>query len=391
MKRILYINHVGKISGAERVLLNLLSHLDRAKFEPVVIAPSDGTLLSEITKLGIKTYPIKIPLLVRSYNPIRLILYIPNFWKTTAQLKTMIQKEKIDLLHANSFTAMLYSGFAAKLMHRPIIWHMHDIVTPCWFNRQFIGFAGRLATRIIAVSNAVKTRLIELGVSRDKCTVIYNGMDCLQAKQLSQEIIQKTKSKLNIPPDAIVISMFGQIAQWKGQHIFISAVKKLISRTQIPVKFLIVGDIIQERERGYKQCLEQLVKQLDLQSVVIFTGYRTDISILMQMTDIIVHSSIMPDPLPTVLFEAMLYWKPVVASNVGGVPEIVVDNETGILVPPNDVEALATAIQTLLNCPELRKIFGEQGRNRLEQHFNIQQNVAAIETCYRQLLSSPSK
>ncbi|MDI6783886.1 MAG: glycosyltransferase family 4 protein, partial [bacterium] len=380
--------HVGHISGAERVLLNLLSQLDRIEYEPIVVAPADGTFLTELTRRGIKTYPIETPLLIRSMNPIQLMKYISKFWKITKYLKTIIINEKIELLHANSFTAMLYSSRAAKQTKCPIIWHMHDIVSPRWFNRLFIRFAGRRAAKVIAVSNAVKVRLLDLGVQSEKCLVIYNGMDCLQpgfAK--SAESIKKTKSELKIPTDAIVIGIFGQIAQWKGHHILIQAAPAIIQHYN-KVYFIIVGDIINKLAGEYKQRIIDLINDLKLSNRIILTGFRTDIPELMQMVDIVVHSSIMPDPLPTVLLEAMLYRKPVVATKLGGVPEIVEDRHTGILVTPNNIDEMSNAIRTLLDTPELRISYGENGRNRVELHFNITQNISAVESVYKELFSN---
>lgn len=389
MYKILYINHVGFISGAERVLINLLSRIDRKKYEPIVAAPSKGTFLAEISKLNIKTYQIDTPLLTRPKSPIHLTKYIPKFWYVTRQLKRIIAEEKIDILHANSFIAMLYSCSAAKRTNRPIIWHMHDIVTPRWFNQQFMRFAGNRASRIIAVSNAVKARLIKLGVQPKKCMVIYNGMDCSQNNQsVSEEQIRKMKSELNISSKAIVIGMFGQIAHWKGQHVLIRAASTIIQRNS-QVYFIIVGDIINELANEYKQQIIDLIKDLEISNRIILTGFRTDIPILMQIVDIMVHSSVLPDPLPTVLLEAMVYQKPVIATRVGGVPEIVMDKQTGLLVAPDNIQEMEKAIQTLLDSVELRISFGENGRKRVEQYFNIVQNVATIESIYQELLSHP--
>jgi glycosyltransferase involved in cell wall biosynthesis len=390
MYKILYVNHVGHISGAERVLMNLLSRLDRKKFEPIVTAPADGTFLTEITTRGFKMYPINTPLLIRSKNPFRLIKYIPDFWKTTAQLKTIIKQEKIDLIHANSFTAMLYSNSAVKSTGKPIIWHMHDIITPRWFNRRFITYAGRGATKIVAVSNAVKSRLIELGVPAEKCITLYNGMDCsipVTPDATSIAEIERIRKELQIPQDAIVISMFGQIAQWKGQAIFIQAAAKLVE--QYPqLRFLIIGDIIHNREQKYKRDIEQLITQLHLSSPIIFTGFRRDVPNLMRMSDIIVHCSVMPDPLPTVILEAMVSKKPVIAARVGGVPEIVQDGLTGLLFTSQKTDELVNAMRQLVVSKELRQIMGNAGRNRVEQFFNINQNIEIVQTIYSQLLLS---
>lgn len=384
MYRILYVNHVGQISGAERVLQNLLNNLDRTKFEPCVAAPQEGRLLEELRKIGIPVYPIETPLLFRSNNPFKLMKYIPQFWKITKRLKTIVQQEKIDLIHANSFSAHLYSILAAKITHRPLIWHMHDFVSPRWFNRWCIWFAGKMANQVICNSDAVRSVMVALGVPSGICKTVYNGMNCERnlPSPAEQEQIRK---ELKIPDNTLVISMVGAITHWKGQHIFIQAAAQIVKLFP-EVRFLIVGDIILDSDQEYKLHLQKLVSQLGIQSQVIFTGFRNDISLIMASSDIMVHSSVKPEPYGMVIVEAMALKKPVIAARAGGVIEIVIDGVTGLLVTPEKSSELATAMQTLITSPELRQKMGDAGRKQVEQSFNIRQNIAAIQDIYTHLL-----
>lgn len=383
-KKILYVNHVGLISGAERVLQNLLTRLDRTEFEPIIAVPESGRLFTELTNQGMKVYPIQTPLLIRTNNPFKLFRYFFGLLKVTKSLKAIIIQENIRLIHANSFSAHLYSILAAKLTHKPLIWHMHDIITPRWFNKYFIWFAGKMADKIIAVSNAVRDSLINLGVSADKIQTVYNGMNC-ELPIPSAADGHKIRNKFFIPNDTILITMVGAITPWKGQHILLQAVAKLATSTP-SVYYLLVGDILLDSDKVYQQNLNNIVKQYQLESQVVFTGFRPDVLKIMAASDIIVHSSVKPDPLPTVILEAMTLKKPVVAARIGGVPEIVESGKTGILYAPGNIEELAAAIQQLINDINLRSTMGDAARNRVERLFNIIQNITNIESIYQQLL-----
>jgi glycosyltransferase involved in cell wall biosynthesis len=383
-KKILYVNHVGLISGAERVLQNLIARLNRAEFEPVIAIPESGKLFTELTNQGMKVYPIQTPLLIRTYNPVKLCRYIIDFYKVTKRLNVIIIQENISLLHANSFSAHLYSILAAKITKRPIIWHMHDIITPRWFNKPVVWFAGKMANKIVAVSNAVRDSLLKFGIAEDKIQTVYNGMDCEISVPTALER-QQIRNEFAISDHTVVITMVGAITPWKGQHILLQTAVKLAS--SIPsVRYLLIGDILLDSDKVYQQNLLNIVKQNQLESQIVFTGFRSDVSKIMAASDIIVHSSVKPDPLPTVILEAMALKKPVIAARIGGVPEIIESGITGLLFIPENVTELATAVNQLVINQNMRERIGEAARKRIEQSFNIIQNIFQIESIYRQLV-----
>jgi L-malate glycosyltransferase len=385
MYRILFVNHVGHISGAERVLQNLISHLDRTIYEPYFTIPTEGKLFEKLRNQGLTVFPLQTPLLIRSKNPVKLFQYIYYFWKTTKALKHLVENNKIDLIHANSFTAHLYCIVAAKLTHRPLIWHMHDIVTPRMISHLFVWLAGKMANKIIVVSNAVRDSLIGFGVSKDKIQTVYNGMNCELPIPSSDEKIL-IRNEFNIPNDTVLITMVGAITAWKGQDILLKAAAK-IEVTKPLLHYLFVGDILLNSDIEYQQSLSAMVRQYQLESKVGFTGFRDDVSRIMTASDIIIHSSVnRADPLPTVILEAMLFEKPVIAVRVGGVPEIVEDGITGILYSMGNIDELVRAIKKLSENNELRKKMGFAGRKRVEKVFNINQNIENIQTIYAQLL-----
>jgi len=379
MLKILFVNHVSLVSGAEKVLLTLVTSLDRDAVTAVVICPENGPLVKKLTSRDIIVRLIPMSSLVRTCNPLKLLKYLWCSIRFCKLLRHQVKELDIDIIHCNSFTAVLYSLLPAKLSKTPIIWHMHDILQARLSNKIFIRLAAHWTDKIICVSHATKKRLLEFGVDEKKCEVIYNSADQLSSQQ--QKTQGEFRKEFGIGDNARVVTMIGQIAQWKGQHVFIEAVSKLADR-YTHIKYVIAGDILNQTEQLYKQHIHQMTDSLNLNDRIIFTGFRDDVQKIINDSDIIVHASVKPDPLPTVIIEAMSANKPAVATNVGGVPELVVDNETGFLVPPADSEQLAQAISKLLDDPEMANKFGINAETVIKKRFNIKDNLAKLLKVY---------
>ena len=380
---ILYIIHSCQISGAEIVLINLLNLVKQKNIYPVVVLPQNGKLAKKIRKEKIQVKIVPLPFLVRTYNPLILINYFINYLSFSKSLYKIIKKNQIRIIHANSFRAAFYSLLVAKLLKIPLVWHMHDILDYRLFNKIFIKLTSFGASKIICVSKAVKENLIIFGVNSEKCRVIYNSID--KNKFLNTNVIYgKFRKEFNIPQDAILIGSIGQIAEWKGQEIFLNSISKVLIKYP-KVKFTIVGDVISEKEERYKKTLKRFVKKNNLEKVVFFTGFRENISQIITDLNIIVHTSIKPDPLPTVIIEAMALGKPVIATNVGGVHELINHNLNGLIIPPKDPQKLSQAILKMLNNPELIKKMGKEGMIIADKKFGPIQNISKINNIYQNI------
>jgi len=383
MLKILFINHSSNTSGAEKVLLRLISYFDTSLIEITALCPENKGLAEDLKAENIDVRLIPMPLLVRTANPVKLFKYCFGFYRFSKQLIQYLRTAKIDIVHCNSFISTLYSIPAAKLTKIPMIWHMHDILRHRFFNKIFICLAGLGANRIICVSNAVKENLISFGVKKEKCQIVYNSIKppAEQQKWKSDEFYKE----FGINSQTKVVTMIGQIAEWKGQSILIEAVAKLVKRYDI--KSLIVGDVISPSEDHYKNTLYKTTNDLNLNNHVIFTGFRTDIQKIIKASDVIVHASVKPDPLPTVIIEAMNLGKPVVATHVGGVPELIQHNKTGLMVPPHNSEMLAEAISNLLDNPEKAESMGSNAKSVINKKFNPRINISKVLNIYYELLS----
>jgi glycosyltransferase involved in cell wall biosynthesis len=236
--------------------------------------------------------------------------------------------------------------------------------------------------KIIAVSESVKKDIIRQGSRANKTIVVYNGIDLLEDIRCEKGPI-KIREEFGLRANQRIIGQVGRLGVDKGQHILIEASQKVI-KDNPDVVFVIVGEDL-TKERDHKKRLERLAGDLGLRKQIIFTGYRLDIMDLMHAFDIFVLPSTFKEGLAIVILEAMAAKKPVITTIVGGNPEIVIDGETGTLVPPEDPDKLAEAIVYHLNHPEISKQMGEKGYERVKKYFSLTQMLDKVMNVYKEV------
>ena len=180
------------------------------------------------------------------------------------------------------------------------------------------------------------------------------------------------------------IALIGRISPWKGQHIFLQAAQSVAERFP-NVRFFVIGAALFD-EHKYDEEIRQLPKKLGIENLVEFTGFCSDIEEVIEGLDLVVHASMTGEPFGQVIIEGMAAGKPVVATNGGGVPEIVEDGSTGILVPMGDVQAMADAICEILADPVRAREMGIRGRQRVENHFTVELTASKVETVFYEVL-----
>ncbi len=388
--KLLIVNHAVEMGGAERVLLRFLDALDRGLFEPALACPHHGPLVEAVEEHGIKVhlgYPAARLLEVRRKSlgggPIPRLAYPFDFARTAFSLARLIREERYDLVLTNSAKADIYGSLAGRLAGRPVVWRLHDIVDHDAFSRfnvlLFRTFASLFANRVLAVSGAVREALAAHGVDKDKITVVYNGIDVrgLSASLSRSRSREKLAEEFGIDTGAPLAGLVGRLVDWKGPDRFIAAAAE-VSRELPEARFLVVGDAV-FGEASYVDGLKAQARRLGLESRVVFTGFREDALEMTAGLDLLVHASLLPDPLPTVLIEAMAMGVPVVAADAGGVREIVEDGVTGTVVPPGDVRATARAMLESLSRPEKARAMGEAGRERAARLFDIERQCRVLE------------
>ncbi len=374
MLRILYVLPVGERGGLEVVLLQILKSLDRSAFGPGVAVLEDGPFIAELRETGTPTWVIESG---RVRN-------VPRAAATIMRLTRLVTEEGIDVVHTMNAKAHLYGGSAAAVCGLPCVYHLHGVPRPS-LTRDGVVSALSVAlpaARTVACSQFVADGFHEAWHSRRAVRVVRNG---LIAPTLTPSPGQ-LRAELRIPDGATLIVMVARLQRWKGVHVFIEAAAQ-VARLRSDVHFLVVGGALFGLEETYGLDLRSRVATLGLDGTVVFTGHRIDVDRFFAAADVIVHASIEPDPFPTVLLEAMAAGKPVVASDLGGPREIVIEGETGYLVPPDCADRLAESILSLIENPDLRLRMGRAGAARFGAHFGAGRMAGELQAMYLQLVT----
>jgi glycosyltransferase involved in cell wall biosynthesis len=393
--RLLVVNHAVEMGGAERVLIRLLDSLDRDLFEPELACPSDGPLTEEARARRIPVHlghPSSRLLAIRRRslggNRIAIAAYPFDLVGSVARLARLVRSGRFDLVFANSAKADIYGTLAARAAGRPSVIRLHDIIDTEAFNRLNVWLmktcSRHLASRVITVSRASEDAMASLGVPRSKLLTVYNGID-LEAEGTAVDRDQ-VRRELGLEAGVPLAGLVGRLVDWKGPDYFIRAAA-LVAEGNPGARFALVGDAV-FGEKDYVDSLKELAGSLGISNSVVFTGFRQDVSRIIASLDVLVQASTLPDPLPTVLVEAMARSRPVVASYAGGVPEMVEDGVTGLTVPPRDTDAMATAMAALLSDPAKASRMGQAGHERARELFDIKKTTRVMEDALLEVMGA---
>lgn len=374
---LLFLDHASALGGAEHSLLLILKHLDRARWQPHLVCAA-GELAGRAEMLGTPVHTVALPRLRRSAH------FPRDGWRAARHIARIARQIDAALIHSNTVRSTLYAAPAAKLARTPLLWHMRDFwlseAQPAhlWLDRWGKRLLCRLSRQVVTNSHAVAAHL----PCPQRLTAIPNGIEI--ARFDPQMDGSALRAQYHIPPDAPVAGMVGRLRPWKGQETFLHAAARVAARLPL-AHFLIVGGNPFQADDAYALHLRQLAASLGLGGHVTFTGQLADPRPALAAMDVFVHPGA-PEPFGLVNIEAMAMARPVVAFAHGALPEIVVDGQTGILIPPGDDQSMTQAIASLLDAPSQAAEMGAAGRARVARHFSIQQTVRSIEHVYEQIL-----
>ena len=289
------------------------------------------------------------------------------------RLRGFLRENQIDVMHAHWSTDMIVPPLAALRERVPVRIMTRHMPYP-FKNR--IGswlYSQVLWTRLVTVSASVRETLLSCGVAPDKVEVIHHGTD-VDAFAQTTAPARTVRRELGIPEDFLTVGMAGRLAPEKGHFILLEAIARLGDR--YPLRCVIVGDGPFEAE------IRARVQQLGLEDRVLFTGFRPDVNNVMNALDVLTLPSTWKEPCAAVVQQAMALSKPVIGTDTGGTPEMIVEGETGLLVPPGDSQALADAIARLAGDAFLRKRMGASGRERVSELFTLSVMTDKIEALY---------
>ena len=364
-KNILYLSTFGNLRwGGQKSLFHLVVHLDKKKYQPYVLLPTDEDFAQVLRQQGIPVIFLNIP-------PVGFNSLLKSITALRKLLK-MISNNHIVLIHTDGPRNTLYGGAAAQIKRLPVVYHIRDATRD-----RYDRILYRLSTRIILVAQALRARF-DWVVKDDKFVTIYNGVDLRKMRipssssQIARDIV------LSGRPLKIVST--GRIEPEKGQKTLVEACGRL--KGQIDIQLILVGEVV---DREYAKVCENVALEFGIQDNLTFAGYREDVEEILQYADIFVLPST-GEAFSRAVIEAMAMGKPVVATDVGGTKEAIEDGASGFIVPPADSAALAERIFTLATDEKLRQKFGAAARKKVEEFFTIEKNVEKTEWIYAELL-----
>ena len=362
-KRILVLTSASDLYGAGKVVLESVKALTEAGHSVVFAASNDGPLCKEVSDLGCQVEIIPLAVIRRKYFNFKGVLNrINSFIRSWSALNRIVSTHNIDIVYTNTAGIAIGAIYSRRrgLKH---LWHIHEIVPgPRILLKFYAHLMRKYCDAVLVVSEAARKHWMSID-SRIAIDLLYNGFD-FEVVDAREEF----RAELKVSNEILLVGMIARVHFWKGQQYFLEIASHLKSEIK-NIKFVMVGDAFPGYEYLYDD-IKADIEKLGLKDAVINLGFRTDVHRVLSGLDVFVLPSILPDPLPTTVLEAMVSEKPVVATNHGGAPEMVINNVTGLLVPWDDAEMTAKAILPLLTNSDLRREMGMNGRQRVLKEFS---------------------
>ena len=372
-------------AGSSDIVRVLSQGLDKNIYEVKLIIGKSKNLTLKNQKFleDFKNNIIKIPFLRREINPFfDFIAFI--------LLYLIFKKEKFDIIHTHTSKAGFLGRISAKLASRAkTIYMPHGHIFYGYFNplisRLFIfleKLGGFFTDRIIALTELEKRDFLSLGIKKSEfdITVVPSGIEIGEILEVREEAKEKLRKELGFDLEETLVGMVSRLELVKGPIYFIEAIPYILKKFA-KAKFLVVGEGAQLGR------LIRRAKELGIEKKVLFLGWRQNVLEILSILDVLVQPSL-NEAVGRVLLEAQLLGIPVVATNVGGIPEVVRDRRSGLLVKAGDSQALAKAVIELLEDGEKRKTYSRAGQNWVRENFSFQKMVEKIDRIYKSLLSN---
>lgn len=354
------------MGGAERVMLSMASAIDKYRFD------CRFGLFIDLRRPPCELYA----LLKEGNNDVATIEIRKTFdWRQFVTCWKIIKNSKPALLHTHGHRSDFFGLMMAKLTGTPIVTTVHGWTSSTSRLRLYEPlhrWGLKYFDAVIAVSEEIRSRLVEAGVRPERVVTQNNAIDVGAFPSDSTGL--EFRREVGIAPESRVIGTVGRLSLEKGLDYFLRAGAQIVAK-DLSVKLLVVGEGPQRRE------LEILADSLGISSSVVFCGYRRDIDRIYPALDIFVLPSL-TEGLPIALLEAMACRKPVIASSVGGIPSVIRNGRTGVLVEPKNIGQLTEAFRDLIDNPVLARELGVRARESIESRFGVSEWIKNLEALY---------
>jgi len=363
-----------ELGGAQQNTIYTIEHLEKTKYEPILISGAGGILDQEV-KNNPQIRCFFIPHLVRAISPLRDTLAFISLYR-------LLKSEKVDLVHTHSSKAGILGRWAAHFAKVPKIMHTYhgfgfNDYQKWWVRRLLIWLeriTARVTDKLVAVSNENIKKGLTNGIGEEvQYAMVHSGIETKAFSEVSGDIDEKRR-EIGIDKNEPVIGMIACFKPQKAPLNFIRLAERVCS-VYPQAKFVLVGD------GELRPKIEKLIAKLNLKNRVVLTGWRRDIPRIIHIFDVLVLTSLW-EGLPRVFLEAWASGKPVVATDVDGARESIIDGKNGFLVEPDDLNRMAERVVWLIKNRDSAQKMGQEGRNTLYPSFDIDCMVKDIEKLY---------
>ncbi len=371
---ILYVITKLELGGAQKQLLALISHLEKQKFAPCLFTAKEGLLIAQA--LSIEGLTLKRSgFLERPLNPLKDLLSL-------IEIYIFIKKNNIRIVHTHSSKAGIIGRLAARLagvetiIHTVHGWSFNDF-QPALLRRAFImleRIAAIFSDRLIVVSNHDKNKGLAYGISRDdKYSLIRYGIDYGEFSQNNSTL----RKKLGINDGQPAVAMVSCLKPQKCPEDFLRLAS--LVREGVPdVKFILVGDgVLRPR-------INKMIRELKLEKNIILTGWRRDVPQVISSADVFMLTSLW-EGLPIAVLEACAAARPVIATDTGGIKEVIREGENGYLNAPHDIKGMSERLSSLLGDAEKRRLLGQKAKDSLNSDFRFENMLNSTRHLYEAL------
>jgi len=376
--KVAYVTSLAGIGGGESSLINLIKGLDKKIFEKYVICPQYSSFTDAVEKYAeVIIIPFGHPIKNMNSNIFKIFSSALKFWN-------FLKKNNINIIHTNSFISTLFVGPISKLIKIPVIMTSHGDWDSSFIKNYFYY---KFVKKILCVSKFVRDAYIEKkNPFKPPIDVVYLGVDINRFRSgLKTDYLRR---EFGIYSKDSVVSIIGRFQKIKGHEFFLDAAE-IVANMNKNVKFLIVGSNqfnVKEDENSFKKVVNRVKSSDLLKDRVIFTGFRRDIPEIINLSEVIVCSSI-SETFGMIIVEAMSCGKPVVSTYTGAPKEIIENGINGYLIPPENSQSIANKVISLLKDKSLRDRIGKEARKNIERNFSLSRYIKEVSDIYINLIS----
>ena len=385
INKILFISRTSILGGAESSLCDLLRGINKSLYYPIVIMPDkNGMLYLELKELNVEVKIIKMPFIRKTLNIFLLIWFFLNLVFFNFYYILAIKKINPKIIICNSFQDSFFTAIPAKLLRKKLIINIKNILDKSWKKKIRAKLCEVFADKVIASSKRNAEDFIKFNKKKDKAIVIYDGIDF--------EDFTLNYSKINVYDDfleendsSLKIINIGNLSELKGQALLIESILTE-NINKLDLKVFLFGDVYYKKDLPYKEKILNMIKDYNLENKVYLMGYKKNIKDYIKYSDTLVHCPVLEEGLGMVVLQGFCYGKIVIGTNIGGIPEMIINEENGFLCNVNKEDLAEKILYVYNNFKKLDKI-RDNSINTARERFSLSQKILQTENVFKKLLN----